>query len=124
MHTVLENVRQRQQHCCQEIVTKYLLNKFSCILQEIFIIEYTGTPYNLIITKGFLCCVKFDIYHTVLAPYIPWNLQYIYGGHFIFETGIFCFGILLPGKEYIFSMPECTSQDISNLSCHCCSQRR
>jgi hypothetical protein len=39
---VLENVRQRQQHCCQE-----MFHKISS--QEIFVILYTGMPYNLLI---------------------------------------------------------------------------
>jgi hypothetical protein len=43
--------RQRQQHRCQEIFNKISLQEFSCILQEIFVIFYTGMPNNLIIVK-------------------------------------------------------------------------
>ncbi len=36
--SVLENIRQRQQHRCQKMLVKYFRRKFSHILQEIFAI--------------------------------------------------------------------------------------
>jgi hypothetical protein len=33
----------------KKCLTKYLRRKFSCTLQEIFVILYTGMPYNLLI---------------------------------------------------------------------------
>ena len=94
-----ENVRQRLQHHCQEIFNKISFQEiFSVagnILQDIFVILYTGMPYN------FTPCLQKRFASRDFPPQLFITMcgaQYVlstYAGSFI--SGVFC-----QEEKYIF----------------------
>ena len=98
---IIHPCRQRQQHCCQEIFNKISLQEFSCILQEIFVIFYTGMPNNLIIVKTPKEYHKFITMCDTIR-----SLKCTYAGSFIFDSHRkFLFLDFAARKRNIFSRP-------------------
>ncbi len=91
MQCCMENVRQRQQHRCQEISVKYFRGKFSHILQEIFVMIVKIVP------------AKIEFYHHYkqnrASLKSAYNMREVL---LITSTGNFEFSILLPGREIYF----------------------
>jgi hypothetical protein len=98
---IIRPCRQRQQHRCQEIFNKISLQEFSCILQEIFVIFYTGMPNNLIIVKTPKEYHKFITMCDTIR-----SLKCTYAGSFIFDSRRkFLFLDFAARKRNIFSRP-------------------
>jgi hypothetical protein len=83
----------------RKYLTNYLRRKFSCTLQEIFVISSTGMAYHLYllftkaICKSRLSCAKIEAYHIV---------QHHWSFLFDLYTGNFYFWILLPGRQIYY----------------------
>ena len=59
--------------------TKYLCRKFSYTLQEIFVILYTGMPYNLLIQfKNFKSILQVDIVFKLILKIITMGGTMLY----------------------------------------------
>ena len=106
--SVLENVLQRQQHRCQEILNIISRRNFSCILQEIFVIPYCHIIYFLF-TKAFcksrLSCAEIEVYHNVRLSQCGHHTSHICWKFYILHTQeIYILGFCCQERN-IFSRP-------------------